>query len=80
MKINIKMFGALRAAGDSRQVEVRPDISVAQLKESIAAQMPEIDRDLIADCVLATESEILPEAYILRDVQELSLLPPVCGG
>jgi len=38
------------------------------------------DRELLAQSALADESRILSDSDTLDRVQELSILPPVCGG
>lgn len=77
---SIKCFGAFRQFGDQLSVSVTPGSSVQQIKAALVRQLGEQHKTLVEESVLASDNEILPNAYILQEKTPLSILPPVCGG
>lgn len=86
-EVEIRLFGAFRkfVSSGSIKVQVPSQFTVAQLKEivkcSLQSHYPDFtDSNLVYESALATESEVLVEDEIIKDLHHLALLPPVCGG
>ena len=76
----IKFFGMFRKFGEQVEVEIPAGSSVVQIKNIITQKLGEENKDLVNSSVLANATDILPDAYIFNEEQNLSILPPVCGG
>lgn len=86
-EIEIRLFGAFRkfVSSGSMKVQVPSHLTVAQLKEIVKCEIQSLssdfkDSNLVYESALATESEVLAEDDIIKDLNHLALLPPVCGG
>lgn len=78
--LTIRCFGVFRTFGDKLSVSIEPGTSLLQVKEALARQLGESHRSLIDASALANDKSILPKTYVFHDVEDLSILPPVCGG
>ncbi|MEZ5903384.1 MAG: hypothetical protein R3D88_08815 [Alphaproteobacteria bacterium] len=76
----IKFFGMFRKFGKQVEVEIPSGSSVLEIKSMIIQKLGAENKDLVDSSVLANTTDILPDAYIFNEVQNLSILPPVCGG
>ncbi|MFA5593369.1 MAG: MoaD/ThiS family protein [Micavibrio sp.] len=80
MKITIHHYGAFRKIGSKTDLEVPAPATIGAVRAALAAQMGEQHKLLIEDSVLANDTDILPDEFIISDSCALSVLPPVCGG
>ena len=80
MKITILYYGAFRACGKQIELNVDSPASVQTIKTVLGAHLGAQHQTLIEDSVLANETDILPDEFILDAECTLSILPPVCGG
>ncbi len=85
--IEIRLFGAFRKYVSSGSVKVciPSQFTVAQLKEIVKCELQRqssefTDYNLVYESAVATESEVLAEDDMVKDLRHLALLPPVCGG
>ncbi|MCB9976601.1 MAG: hypothetical protein H6858_03260 [Rhodospirillales bacterium] len=76
----IKCFGAFRKFGENLNVEVPAGSSADQIKQALIRILGEQHKGLVEDSVLASDTAVLPGAYILKEPVDLCILPPVCGG
>jgi molybdopterin converting factor small subunit len=86
-EIEIRLFGSFRKFISSGSIKVRipSQITVAQLKEIVNCELQRqssefTDSNLVYESAVATESEVLAEDDMVKDLHRLALLPPVCGG
>jgi molybdopterin synthase catalytic subunit len=81
MTINLKLFAILRdRAGVAEMVLELADGSVAaDAAEALSRQYPAL-RQLVAKVAFAVNQEYVQASTILRDGDELALIPPVSGG
>jgi molybdopterin converting factor small subunit len=88
VRLEVLLFGPLRAWGDGRAIaiDVREGASVGDAREALAAELERLRpgggaRALLQRTVLATDDEVLEDdARLPAGVGRLAALPPVCGG
>ena len=87
--IRVRVFGMLRNYSDDQgfitvSVSRNELKTVGDFKNVFKAHFkkyfPEYDSAELEDCAVATEEEILHSDEALLVGEELSVLPPVCGG
>ena len=80
MKINILLFGITRDLAGTRNIsfEIPPGTTVAGLKKLITERYPALgDLDSVA---VAVNNEYAGSDLLIREHDEIALLPPVSGG
>lgn len=80
LTISIQCFGVFRNFGKTLSIKVKSGSTVLQVKEALALILGEKHKTLIFDSVLANEHAVLPKSYVFDRDEDLSILPPVCGG
>lgn len=81
MKLAVKLFAAARelAGAGELAIELPAGAAVAQLRAALVAQSPRLkpiaDRSLIA-----VNSEYADPGTLIREGDEVALIPPVSGG
>jgi molybdopterin converting factor small subunit len=78
--IDMRLFGAFRAYGETIRLQVPAGSPVTTVKQALGNALGTQARDLVADSVVANDETILPADYVIAENTELSILPPVCGG
>ena len=81
VKIHVKFFALLRdrAGVAELSLDLPASATVSTAADSIAAQYPAL-RDLLPRIAYAVNREYVPATTILKDNDELALIPPVSGG
>lgn len=82
MQVTIRMFGAFRALGECRVLDMPPGSTLRDARAVFADTLP-VDSDLaglLEQSRFADEKSVLSEAAHLSDGQELAIIPPVSGG
>ena len=79
IKLTINLFGAFRPFGDALNVSVPTGSTAAFVKDIIKEQLGQEAALLVEDAVLADDRSILADDSPVT-TQQLSILPPVCGG
>jgi len=79
--IRVKLFAILRErAGSSElQLDVPDGTSVSGASDALAKRLPAIQQHL-SGVAYAVNQSYVDRATILRDGDELALIPPVSGG
>lgn len=80
--INVRLFGAFRQGNpeSSLTVEIPEQGRVADLRRAMEAALEsENARSLLKASAFATDSAVLDDRDPVPE-QEVSILPPVCGG
>lgn len=80
MTLSIKYFGTFRQFGESLSLDVPEGSTIHDIKNKLSQHLDGAHKELIEDSVLANNSDILPNTYVIKKNTELSILPPVCGG
>ncbi len=80
MKITVCHYGAFRKLGRDTVLDVAAPATVGTVRAALIARVGEQHRLLVEDSVLASETEILPDDFLIGGNCALSILPPVCGG
>jgi molybdopterin synthase catalytic subunit/molybdopterin converting factor small subunit len=81
MRIEIRTFGGLaeRAGLATLIVELPEGADVGHLRRTVAAAYPEL-APLMPRVAVSVDLELVPDATVLDEGQEVALLPPVAGG
>jgi len=81
LSLCIQLFGAFKEHDDSCiRLECLKKTTVGELKRLIAQEMKKDLATMVEKSVLADDDEILGDEELIGNRQELSILPPVCGG
>ena len=81
MQIRVKLFAILRdRAGVSElTLDLRDGATVAAAAKAVGERFPAV-ADFLPRVAHAVDQEYVPGDTVLRDGQELALIPPVSGG
>ena len=81
MRLTVLLFAGVRARLGVPQVELElaEPVTVAGLRERLAAAHPQIGPSL-AGCRIAVDHEFAGDDRIIREGQEVAVIPPVSGG
>ena len=81
MKVTVQLFARARDLVGMGHVELDVPASarVADLKESLAAQFPQVS-PLVSSLLVAVGTEYATDRTIIEPDAELSCFPPVSGG
>ena len=82
-EVEIRLFGAFRQTGleDPLRVSIPENADVAALRRATGERLEQLPnaRALLASSAFATDAQVLSEHDPVPE-EELSILPPVCGG
>jgi len=81
MTVCVLLFAGLRdlAGGETVTVELTPHATIADLRQMIAINYPEL-ASLAARSQIAVNYEFAENERIIQKTDELALIPPVSGG
>ncbi len=81
MKIPIQLFASLKDAAKASKIsiEIPKNATVAQLLEAVARDFPSLEKWL-PHIRVAVGEEYAPNDQILREGDDIALIPPVSGG
>ena len=81
MRITVKLFAILRDRAGTAELplELPAEATVQSACSQIVKELPEI-RELLSKVAFAINREYVKPDTILREGDELALLPPVSGG
>ena len=79
MKIKIKLFASCREIAGINELELQT-IKGETVSGIMAALRQRFPRLSLADISIAVNQEFAPLDYVLKDGDEIALLPPVSGG
>jgi molybdopterin converting factor small subunit len=80
MLVKIKSYGSFRWIGETFDLEIPERSTVGQLKTLMSHRLQGQDAVLVFDSVLANDQRILSDEDLVNAEENLSILPPVCGG
>lgn len=82
MQINITIthYGAFRNLGTDTKISILTPATIGTIRTALAEKLGDAYKLLVEDSVLASDTDILPDAYVIDSNCVLSVLPPVCGG
>jgi molybdopterin converting factor small subunit len=85
MKINISMFGPLKAYFNNEFILDSASTKISQVRDELLISVSErkdavLAKEIISKSVFANNEKILAEDDELGECNSLTLLPPVCGG
>jgi molybdopterin converting factor small subunit len=80
MKISLVAFGIAREIMKSRTwvLELEPGSNIAQLKQMLVHQFPELAS--LRSLSFAVGEDYQEDNYVLREGDEVVVIPPVSGG
>ncbi len=80
MKINILAFGVAKDILGSAnfEMEVKPKLTIDELKAQFLAKNPDFSK--LNSILLAINSEYSIPGQVLKENDEVALIPPVSGG
>ena len=81
MKLTIKCFAVVAevVGGSEAELELDCGSTVADLKQALVAQFPELDR-LRSALLFAVNGEYAVDTCELDETAEIACIPPVSGG
>lgn len=81
MKVEVLFFASCReTCGTSKiQVELEEEATTATLMRALLASYPDLAEGA-AELKLAVNKKYITETTVLRDGDEVALLPPISGG
>lgn len=81
MRLTVLLFAGIRSSLGRAQLELElsEPLTVAGLREQLAARYPQIAAQL-GPCRVAVDQEFAPDEQQIEAGQELALIPPVSGG
>lgn len=81
MKIRIKLFAAARELSDTGEIglEVADGILVKDMKQQISNAYPSMS-ELILRSAVSLNREFATDQSVVRENDEIALIPPVSGG
>ncbi len=81
MTVPIQLFASLKDAAKTSQIaiEIPENATVAQLLDAVAREFPDMKKWL-PHCRVAVNEEYASNGQIVRDGDEIALIPPVSGG
>lgn len=80
MRVTVKMFAAARdAVGPSVDVEVPGDAKVADLRDKLMADYPQL-AELIRRAMFAVDASYASEDSNISGASDVACIPPVSGG
>ena len=81
MRVNVKLFAIVRekAGLGELQVDVPEGSTVATAAEALSARLPAVGEHL-RRAAFAVNQSYTPRETVLRDGDELAVIPPVSGG
>lgn len=79
MKIKIKFFASCREIAGTNEVELQviKGETVSGIMTALRQKFPRLS---LSDIMVAVNQEFAAPGYILKDGDEVALLPPVSGG
>lgn len=79
--VNVRLFAGLSEIVGSRKIEMRlPDgATVGALRDQLAGEYPLVEA-FLPTLVCALDEEYVPSEHVLREGDEVALIPPVSGG
>jgi molybdopterin converting factor subunit 1 len=81
MKVRVRLFALARdvAGQEAVDVEVSADARVLELRSALAERYPAL-AGVLRVSLVAVNAEYAGEAVVLRETDEVALIPPVSGG
>jgi molybdopterin converting factor subunit 1 len=81
MTLSVKLFARCRdlVGSDSAVVELRDSASVSELRVALAERYPRL-RPIIPNCAIAVNEDFAQDDALLKETDEVALIPPVSGG
>jgi molybdopterin converting factor small subunit len=80
MKIRIQAFGIAKdiLAGQTAHIETDEGVNAGELRKQLMDQFP--DFQLLASLKLAVNADYVSDDYVLKENDEVVIIPPVSGG
>lgn len=81
MNVRVRLFAILRdrAGADAFALELAPGATVASAAQAVAHRYPKVE-PLLSGTAFAVNQAYVADTTVLRDGDELALIPPVSGG
>ncbi len=81
MNVTVKLFARAREVAGAAEVrvEVPEGVTVGALRERLRQDYPRL-AGLLPRCVVAVAAEYADDAAVVREGDEVALIPPVSGG
>ena len=81
MRLNVRLFAVLRdrAGASDVSIELGPSPSAADVKLAVADRLPQLRELLQKSAVAVNQSYAMPDT-VIREGDEIALIPPVSGG
>ncbi len=81
MKVKVKLFARYREITNTKEIEleIQPGTTVAKLKKVLKDYFPQL-KNLDNNLIIAVNSEFTEDNQILKENDQIALLPPLSGG
>jgi len=80
MKIDVLAFGIAKDIinGSTISLEIEEGMTVGNLKETLCKQYPDFER--LRSLAIAVNAEYQEDNFLLKEKDEIVIIPPVSGG
>jgi len=80
MKIDVLAFGIAKDIinGSTISLEIEEGMTVGNLKEALCKQYPDFER--LRSLAIAVNAEYQEDNFLLKEKDEIVIIPPVSGG
>ena len=80
MKIDVLAFGIAKDIinGSTISLEIEEGMTVGNLKERLCKQYPDFER--LRSLAIAVNAEYQEDSFLLKEKDEIVIIPPVSGG
>lgn len=80
MKVRILAFGIAKdiVGGKAGEMEFSEDATITQVKEALTEKYPDFDK--LAKFSIAVNESYQEDSYVIKEGDELVIIPPVSGG
>jgi molybdopterin converting factor subunit 1 len=81
MRVTVKLFAILRdrAGVSESSIDLADESTVTVAAEALATKFPPI-ANFLGRCAFAVNQDYVDRSAVLRDGDELAVIPPVSGG
>lgn len=80
MRVTVHHYGAFRECGNCTDLDILLPATIQQIRAALSERLGVRHKLLIDDSAFSNDTDILSDEYIVEEEEDLSILPPVCGG
>ena len=80
-EIHVRLFAGLHDMVGKRDLvfDMPAGSTIGQLRDRLGLEYPAV-QGMLSTLVCAVDEEYVPADHVLRDGDDVALIPPICGG